>query len=142
VAMEWSIVDMVGLERSTSSPASPRAPATSRAPTVRSTSSASASASGRLNDSAGFLGHVGDHPDWHEGNLHGDLWLAAHAGYARTGNLDRFGFDAALGYDCRLVDGFSAGPYARYLHVVQPDDEPLDTHDASALSFGSQARSV
>jgi OOP family OmpA-OmpF porin len=89
-----------------------------------------------LNDTSGFALHVGDHPDWHQGDLHGDLWLSAHVGYVRTGDLDRFGFDAGLGYEMSLVDGFSFGPYVRYLQIVQPDDEPLDPADAKALAFG------
>ena len=89
-----------------------------------------------INDTSGFALHVGDHADWHQGNLHGDLWLSAHVGYVRTGGLDRLGFDAGLGYELSLVDGFSFGPYVRYLQVVQPDDDPLDPADAKALAFG------
>jgi outer membrane protein OmpA-like peptidoglycan-associated protein len=89
-----------------------------------------------VNDDAGFLLHVGDHADWHEGNPWGDLWISAHFGYVRTGDLDRWGFDVGLGYQFSLVDEFSLGPYVRYFHVNQPDDQPLDAADALGLSFG------
>ncbi|MBN1773294.1 MAG: OmpA family protein [Deltaproteobacteria bacterium] len=136
VAFEWSIIDFVGLEiaylfggfsEGTGAYARPDGLLHLIGGGVRLR---------LLNDTAGFALHVGDHADWHEGNLHGDLWVSAHVGYVRTGGLDRLGFDAGLGYELSLVDGFSVGPYVRYLQVIQPDDDPLDPADAMALAFG------
>lgn len=71
----------------------------------------------------------------HEGNLHGNLWIDANVSYVRTGDLDRFGFEAGVGYEMSLVDGLQLGPFVRYAHVFQSDDQ-LDPADAMALMVG------
>jgi outer membrane protein OmpA-like peptidoglycan-associated protein len=64
------------------------------------------------------------------------LWLDANLGYVRSGSLDRFGFDAHLGYDWRVGEGrWDVGPYVGYLQVVQPSDA-LRPQDAHILSIG------
>ena len=135
-AFEWSIIDLIGIEAEYLFAGFPAGDGAFARPDGQIHLLGAGVRLRPLNDDAGFAGHVGEHPDWHEGNWHGDLWLSAHVGWVRTGGLDRFAFDAGLGYELSLVDGFSLGPYARYLHVVQPDDEPLDPADALALSFG------
>ncbi|CAN5657207.1 hypothetical protein BH09MYX1_BH09MYX1_03260 [soil metagenome] len=58
-------------------------------------------------------------------------WIAGHAGAAITGNRARFAFDAELGWDFRAGGGrFDVGPFASYLHVVEPDGglAPQDAH--------------
>ena len=71
----------------------------------------------------------------HEGNLHGNLWLDVGVAYVRTGDLNRLGLEAGLGYEMSLVDGLQIGPYVRYIHVFQSDDE-LDVEDAMILMAG------
>ncbi len=71
----------------------------------------------------------------HRGNLHGNLWVDAAVAYVRTGDLDRVGLDVGLGYELSLVDGLQLGPFVRYIHVFQPDEE-LDGSDALLLSAG------
>ncbi len=88
-----------------------------------------------INDSSGFLWHVGDREDEHEGNAHGDLWLSAHVGWVRTGAFDRVGFDAGAGYELSLWDGLLLGPFVRWFQVVHWDD-PLDDRDAFGITFG------
>ena len=135
-AFEWSIIDLVGLEIEYLFAGFPEGTGAFARPDGFLHLIGGGVRLRPLNDTSGFALHVGDHADWHQGNLHGDLWLSAHVGYVRTGDVDRFGFDAGLGYEMSLVDGFSFGPYVRYLQVVQPDDAPLDTADAKALAFG------
>jgi outer membrane protein OmpA-like peptidoglycan-associated protein len=63
-------------------------------------------------------------------------WLSAGLGYVRTGTLDRFGFEASLGYDWRIGAGrWDIGPYVGYLQIVQPKDT-LRPDDAHVLTFG------
>jgi outer membrane protein OmpA-like peptidoglycan-associated protein len=71
----------------------------------------------------------------HEGNLHGNLWIDANVSYVRTGEVNRLGLEAGIGYEMSLVDGLQLGPFVRYIHVFQPDDQ-LDTADALALLVG------
>jgi outer membrane protein OmpA-like peptidoglycan-associated protein len=61
-------------------------------------------------------------------------WIDASAGYVRTGMLDRFGFDAHVGFDWRVGDGrWDVGPYVGYFQIVQPGDalRPEDSHVVS-----------
>ncbi len=89
-----------------------------------------------LNDQNGYALAWRRGPEWrHEGNLHGNLWLDVGVAYVRTGDLNRFGLEAGLGYEMSLVDGLQLGPYVRYIHVFQPDDE-LEVADAMILMAG------
>jgi outer membrane protein OmpA-like peptidoglycan-associated protein len=63
-------------------------------------------------------------------------WLDAGLGYVRTGSLDRFGFDAHIGYDWRIGKGrWDVGLYVGYTQIVQPSDA-LRPEDAHVLSIG------
>lgn len=64
-------------------------------------------------------------------------WADANAGYVRTGQLDRFGFQFDIGYDLRLgrKTRWDVGPYVGYLQIVQPNDT-LRPQDAHLLMFG------
>ncbi len=89
-----------------------------------------------LNDQDGYALAWRRGPEWrHRGNLHGNLWIDAGVAYVRTGELDRFGLEAGLGYEMSLVDGLQIGPYVRYVHIFQPDDQ-LDAADAMILMAG------
>ncbi len=71
-----------------------------------------------------------------EGGL-GGLFVDANAGLVRTGELDRFGFDAGLGYDFLVTDRFGVGPVVRYTQIVQRDDVlGINPHDAQVLTAG------
>lgn len=63
-------------------------------------------------------------------------WIDANLGYVRTGDLDRFGFEADLGYDWRVGSGrCDVGPYVGYLQIIQPKDS-LRPEDAHVLFVG------
>jgi len=63
-------------------------------------------------------------------------WVDVNAGYLRTGDKDRFGFDAHVGCDWRLGEGrWDIGPFVGYLHVVEPKDA-LRPEDANVLMLG------
>lgn len=65
------------------------------------------------------------------------LFVDANLGYVATGGLDRFGFDAGLGWMFQLGSRFSAGPVLRYGQIVQRDDTPgQDPTDAKFLTLG------
>lgn len=65
------------------------------------------------------------------------LFVDANLGYVATGDLDRFGFDAGLGWMFQLGSWFSAGPVLRYGQIVQRDDTPgQDPTDAKFLTIG------
>lgn len=67
----------------------------------------------------------------------GGLFVDFNLGYARTGDLDRFGFDAGLGYGFQAGRGFALGPVVRYGQIVQPDDLSLkDPNDAQFVTLG------
>ncbi len=63
------------------------------------------------------------------------FYLDAHAGAAFTGDLARLSLDAGVGLDVPLGRAVTVGPYARYLHVVQPGDLVTD-EDARVLAVG------
>lgn len=65
-------------------------------------------------------------------------WLDADALYIRTGDLNRAGFDAAVGVSVPVGEArnFWVGPFARYLHVMQPDRDGFDNRDAKLLTLG------
>jgi OOP family OmpA-OmpF porin len=63
-------------------------------------------------------------------------WLDANVGYVRTGELDRIGFEAHVGYDWRVGQGrWDVGPYVGYLQIMEPGDT-LRPGDAHVLSVG------
>ncbi len=64
------------------------------------------------------------------------LWLAAHAGGARTGSLTRALTHAGVGYEVGLgEERLGVGPALSWLHVFQPDHE-LRPADANILALG------
>jgi outer membrane protein OmpA-like peptidoglycan-associated protein len=78
------------------------------------------------------FGTLGDPAD----NL-GGLFIDANANYVRTGDLDRFGFDAGLGYGFQVASNFAIGPVVRYTQIMQSQGEPgIDDNDAQIISLG------
>ena len=65
-------------------------------------------------------------------------WLDADFMYIRTGDLDRPGFDAAIGLSIPIGESrtFWLGPFIRYSHVIQIDRAGFDNHDAKILTLG------
>lgn len=65
-------------------------------------------------------------------------WLDLDALYVRTGALNRFGFDAALGVSVPLgvARTFWVGPFVRYFETVQGDRVGYDNRDARILTVG------
>lgn len=65
-------------------------------------------------------------------------WLAADALYVRTGQLNRPGFDAAVGLSAPLGERRThwIGPFLRYRHIIQPNRAGYDNHDAKVLTLG------
>ena len=65
-------------------------------------------------------------------------WIDADALYVRTGELQRPGFDVAVGVSIPLDDArtFRLGPFVRYLHIMQIDRAGFDNHDAKVLLAG------
>ena len=67
----------------------------------------------------------------------GGLFVDLNAGYVRTADLDRFGFDSGLGYGFQVAPWFSIGPVLRYAQIVQPNDMPdEDPNDAQFITLG------
>ena len=89
-----------------------------------------------LNDQNGYALAWRRGPQYrHSGNIHGNLWIDLSVAYVRTGGLNRVGLEAGLGYELSLVDGLQIGPFVRYFHVFQPDDQ-LDDADAMGMLAG------
>ncbi len=66
-------------------------------------------------------------------------WLDADGFYMRTADLNRPGFDAAVGISFPTSEehNFYFGPYVRYMQVIQtPDLAGYDNHDARLLLAG------
>ena len=65
-------------------------------------------------------------------------WLDADVLYVRTGQLNRLGFDAAVGASLPIGESrtFWVGPFARYLQVMQPNRDGVDNRDAKLLTLG------
>jgi len=65
-------------------------------------------------------------------------WLDADLLYMRTGDLNRFGFDAAVGLAIPVDEAriFWAGPFVRYLHTFDSEHAGYDSRDAKTLIFG------
>lgn len=67
----------------------------------------------------------------------GGLFMDFNIGYVRTGDEDRFGFDAGLGYGFQFASWFSLGPVVRYAQIVQPNDSVnTNADDAQFLTVG------
>lgn len=66
-------------------------------------------------------------------------WVDADALFVRTGEMNRFGFDTGVGLAFPLNDSrtFWLGPFARYLHILQPNRVTFDNRDAKVLIFGA-----
>lgn len=70
----------------------------------------------------------------------GGLFVDFNLGYVRTGDLDRFGFDAGLGYNFQPTPWMALGPVVRYTHIVQPDtNASFDPSDAHLVTIGLNA---
>jgi outer membrane protein OmpA-like peptidoglycan-associated protein len=65
-------------------------------------------------------------------------WFDADALYIRTGDLNRPGFDAAVGLAVPVGEARAlwVGPFVRYLHVLQRERAGFDNGDAQILSLG------
>jgi len=67
----------------------------------------------------------------------GGLFMDFNLGYVRTGDLDRFGFDAGLGYGFQVAPWLSLGPVVRYGQIVQANDAlNEDPNDAQFITVG------
>ncbi len=66
----------------------------------------------------------------------GDLWLGAAGAVAITGNAVRVGLEAGVGFELELAWPVRVGPFVRFHHILQPDDDALGPSDASFVSFG------
>jgi outer membrane protein OmpA-like peptidoglycan-associated protein len=79
-----------------------------------------------------------DAPGGSEGFYAISPWVDADALYVRTGVLNRPGFAAAAGLSIPIGETrmFWAGPFVRYLHIIQPHRDDYDNHDAKILSVG------
>ncbi len=65
-------------------------------------------------------------------------WFDADALYLRTGDLDRPGFDAAIGlaFPVGAARAYWIGPFVRYQQTVQLAREGYDNRDAKILTLG------
>ncbi|WP_232293439.1 OmpA family protein [Stigmatella aurantiaca] len=65
-------------------------------------------------------------------------WADADALYVRTGSLNRPGLAVAAGLSIPIGEtrSFWAGPFVRYLHIIQHGRADYDNHDAKILSVG------
>ncbi len=71
--------------------------------------------------------------------LHGiSPWIDVDALYVRTGELNRLGFDAAVGLGVPIGESraFWIGPFVRYLQVVELAREGFDSRDARVVVLG------
>lgn len=67
----------------------------------------------------------------------GGLFVDFNLGYVRTKDLNRFGFDAGIGYGFQVASWFSLGPAVRYGQIVQAADiVNRDGNDAQFLTIG------
>jgi outer membrane protein OmpA-like peptidoglycan-associated protein len=67
----------------------------------------------------------------------GGMFVDFNFGYVRTGKLDRFGFDAGVGYGFQVLPWLSLGIVLRYNQIVQPDDiSGHDPNDAQFMTVG------
>lgn len=67
----------------------------------------------------------------------GGFWIDANVGYVRTGDLNRLGVDAGIGYGFQVAPWLALGPSVRYGQVIQPDHIiGRDPNDAQFLNAG------
>ncbi|MFT5357715.1 MAG: outer membrane protein OmpA-like peptidoglycan-associated protein [Polyangiales bacterium] len=71
-----------------------------------------------------------------------DIYAGGRAALAITGGEVRLGVEAELGVDFRLTSRFRLGPYARYTHIFQPDDNVLGAPDGQYLAVGFEVSVV
>ncbi|MDP9002813.1 MAG: OmpA family protein [Myxococcota bacterium] len=76
----------------------------------------------------------------HDAESYGGIspWVDGDLLYIRTGDLDRFGLDAALGLSVPVgrYRTFWIGPFVRYEHVFQGNRAGFDNTDANILTIG------
>jgi len=75
----------------------------------------------------------------HDAPGHGiSPWIDADLVYARTGDLSRPGFAAAVGVSMPLDDRrqFWVGPFARYFQILEGERAGYDSRDAKIIMFG------
>lgn len=65
-----------------------------------------------------------------------DPWVAGGPRLALTGDLVRFGLQAAIGVDFLVGRTISLGPTLSYIQVIQPDDSQAGGADGRVLTFG------
>lgn len=65
-----------------------------------------------------------------------DPWVAGGARLALTGDLVRFGLQAAVGLDILVGRAISIGPTVSYIHIIQPSGSQAGGADGRALTFG------
>jgi outer membrane protein OmpA-like peptidoglycan-associated protein len=89
-----------------------------------------------VNDFKGYLLSWGKKEN-HVGNIWGNLFWDLHANYIRTGSLNRFGADTAIGYEFSLINGLQTGPFVRFSYIYQPNSiNKRDSEDAFIISAG------
>jgi hypothetical protein len=67
----------------------------------------------------------------------GGLFIDGNAGYVRTGNFDRMGFDVGVGYGFQVAPTFSIGPVVRFTEIFQPNNRAAqDPNDARVITVG------
>lgn len=67
----------------------------------------------------------------------GGFWVDANLGFVRTDTLNRFGFDAGLGYGFQVLPWLALGPSVRYGQIVQADHvADQDPNDAQFFNAG------
>ncbi len=74
----------------------------------------------------------------HDADIGVSPWIDADALYVRTGELNRAGFDVAVGlaFPVGETRSYWVGPFVRYLHVFQGDRAGYDNRDAKLLTLG------
>ncbi len=68
------------------------------------------------------------------GSLHGNLWIAVHAGINYFDG-PQFGVDGAVGYELSVVDPLSIGVFARTAVMFAGDRDAMDVIVTAGLSF-------
>ncbi len=71
-------------------------------------------------------------------SLASGLWIGADGGLTETNALVRTVLSAGVGLDVAAFETLSLGPFVRYQHVLQPDDEPAP-EDGKILLLGIAA---
>lgn len=66
----------------------------------------------------------------------GDLWIDAGVNLVLTGDVARPGIEIGVGFEFELAWFLRLGPFVRFAHVFQPDEDSLGPPDSSFLEFG------